>query len=213
MNNISIHSIDTVCLKETCPVHHLCARFERYQKLRKSEKVFSILNPDHIACSEQGCAYRLQKKIIRMARGFRRMFGTIPSANTPHFWFSILNPDHIACSEQGCAYRLQKKIIRMARGFRRMFGTIPSANTPHFWHFSPYISESTYCKAKRGAILIAPDMQQKLLRLFEQNLFALYQRKHLLQGEARRHPHRTRYAAEITASLRAEWRRYQHRFR
>ena len=122
MNNISIHSIDTVCLKEACPVHHLCARFERYQKLRKSEKVFSILNPDHIACSEQGCAYRLQKKIIRMARGFRRMFGTIPSANTPHFW-----------------------------------------------HFSPYISESTYCKAKRGAILIAPDMQQKLLRLFEQN--------------------------------------------
>lgn len=56
MNNISIHSIDTVCLKEACPVHHLCARFERYQKLRKSEKVFSILNPDHIACSEQGCA-------------------------------------------------------------------------------------------------------------------------------------------------------------
>lgn len=83
--------------------------------------------------------------------------------------FSILNPDRIACNEQGCAYRLQKKIIRMARGFRRMFGTIPSANTPHFWHFSPYISESTYCKAKRGAILIAPDMQQKLLRLFEQN--------------------------------------------
>lgn len=72
MNNISIHSIDTVCLKEACPVHHLCARFERYQKLRKSEKVFSILNPDHIACNEQGCAYRLQKKIIRMARGFRR---------------------------------------------------------------------------------------------------------------------------------------------
>ncbi len=31
MNNISIHSIDTVCLKETCPVHHLCARFERYE--------------------------------------------------------------------------------------------------------------------------------------------------------------------------------------
>lgn len=86
MNYISIHSIDTVCLKEACPVHHLCARFERYQKLRKSEKVFSILNPDRIACSEQGCAYRLQKKIIRMARGFRRMFGTIPSANTPHFW-------------------------------------------------------------------------------------------------------------------------------
>ena len=26
------------------------------------------------------------------------------------------------------------------------------------------------CKAKRGAILIAPDMQQKLLRLFEQNV-------------------------------------------
>ncbi len=49
MNNISIHSIDTVCLKKACPVHHLCARFERYQKLRKSEKVFSILNPDHIA--------------------------------------------------------------------------------------------------------------------------------------------------------------------
>ena len=33
-----------------------------------------------------------------------------------------------------------------------LFGAIPSANTPHFWHFSPYISESTYCKAKRGAL-------------------------------------------------------------
>ena len=99
MNNISIHSIDTVCLKEACPVHHLCARFERYQKLRKSEKVFSILNPDRIACNEQGCAYRLQKKIIRMARGFRRMFGTIPSANTPHFWH--FSPD------------MQQKLLRL----------------------------------------------------------------------------------------------------
>ena len=129
MNNISIHSIDTVCLKETCPVHHLCARFERYQKLRKSEKVFSILNPDRIACSEQGCAYRLQKKIIRTR--------------------------------------------------------IP-----------PHVRYDTFCQY---ASFLA--------------LFALYQRKHLLQGEARRHPHCARYAAEITASLRAEWRRYQHRFR
>ncbi len=58
MNNISIHSFDTVCLQGYVPsyVFAFVLCFERYQKLRKSEKAFSILYPDRIVCNEQGCA-------------------------------------------------------------------------------------------------------------------------------------------------------------
>ena len=131
MNNISIHSIDTVCLKEACRYITFVLVLSVIQKLRKSEKVFSILNPDHIACNEQGCAYRLRGR-------------------KSYAWHA----DSAACS------------VRYLLPIRLISGT-----------FRPISVKSTYCRQKRGAILIA------------------------------------QYKAEITASLRAEWRRYQHRFR
>lgn len=119
-NDIRILSVDTVCHNEACPVHHLCARYERYQQLSEKEQAFAILNPRFIVCNEQGCEHRLTKKTFRMARGFQRMFATMPTGNT---------------------YK--------------------------FWHRTPYYSESTYCRAKRGAILIDPEMQQELLALLK----------------------------------------------
>ena len=121
-NDIRTYSIDTVCLHEACPVHHLCARYEHYEKLLATEQAFAILNPSLLKCHEQGCQYRLVKKTFRMARGFQRMFDTVPTGNTYKFW-------------------------------RR----------------TPYYSETTYCRAKRGAILIDPTKQQVLLNLLERN--------------------------------------------
>ena len=119
-NDIRFSSVDTVCHHEACPVHHLCARYERYHELVAKEQAFAILNPRFLECSEEGCKHRLTKKTFRLARGFQRMFDTVPSGNT---------------------YK--------------------------FWQRTPYYSESTYCRAKRGAIALAPEMQQELLQLLQ----------------------------------------------
>ena len=122
MSKVNIYTADSVCLKESCPVKVTCARYHLYLQKSLTEETFSVINPN------------------------------------------ILSP-----SEQGCEFRLTKKILRMARGFKRMFDSMPSGNTYHFWHRTSYFSESTYCRAKRGAILISPEMQKELLALFEKN--------------------------------------------
>ena len=86
----------------------------------------------------------------------------------------IINPKLLSPSQEGngkkaCPYHLVVKKQLWAKGFQRMFATIPSGNTWHFWHRTPYYSESSYCRAKRGAILIEPEMQQRLLALFKKN--------------------------------------------
>lgn len=83
--------------------------------------------------------------------------------------FEIMNTHRISIKDTGCPHYLIKETQRWAKGFKRMFATIPSGNTHHFWTRSPYFSETTYCRAKRGAILIDPAMQRQLLKLFADN--------------------------------------------
>ena len=73
-NDIRFSSVDTVCHHEACPVHQLCARYERYHELVAKEQAFAILNPRFLECSEEGCKHRLTKKTFRLARGFQRLF-------------------------------------------------------------------------------------------------------------------------------------------
>ncbi len=117
---ININSVDTVCPNVACPVHNLCARYALYLQKQKDEPAFAILN--------------IQK---------------------------------LDCTEHGCKFMLVKKMLRMARGFKHMFDSMPAGNTGRFWQSTPYMSESTYCRAKRGAILIAPDMQRELLAVLK----------------------------------------------
>ena len=81
----------------------------------------------------------------------------------------LLSPPEKDDDEKACPFHLVIKKQFWAKGFQRMFATIPSGNTTHFWHRTPYCSESTYCRAKRGAILIDPEMQQQLLVLLKKN--------------------------------------------
>lgn len=84
--------------------------------------------------------------------------------------YSVLNFDLISYdADKGCSHFLIWEKQRWAKGFRRMFCTMPVSNTRYFWCKSPYLSESSYCRAKRGAILISPDMQVALLKVFERN--------------------------------------------
>ena len=81
----------------------------------------------------------------------------------------LLPPSQEDKDKKDCPFHLVIKKQLWAKGFQRMFDTIPSGNTRRLWHRTPFYSESSYCRAKRGAILIDPEMQQHLLELFKQN--------------------------------------------
>ena len=84
--------------------------------------------------------------------------------------FNVLNIDRISYdADKGCSHFLIWEKQRWAKGFRKMFNTMPVSSTHYFWCKTPYLSESSYCRAKRGAILIPPEMQDALLKVFENN--------------------------------------------
>lgn len=84
--------------------------------------------------------------------------------------YQVLNFNRISYdADKGCSRFLVWEKQRWAKGFRRMFNTLPVSNTHYFWSRTPYHSESSYCRAKRGALLIDPNMQAALLKVFKYN--------------------------------------------
>ena len=79
----------------------------------------------------------------------------------------MLNPKRLVGDSGSCPCHLVVEKQIWAKGFQGMFNTIPHGRSHHFWMISPYQSESSYCRAKRGAILIPPDKQRCLLKLLE----------------------------------------------
>jgi len=129
MNNKTIPE-KVGCLMASCIHSDTCVRYANYQKYQTLQDTLEIISP----------------KLL-----------------------SVSSASQDVEDEEDCPYHLVVKKRLWAKGFQRMFATIPSGNTWHFWHRTPYYSESSYCRAKRGAILIDPKMQQQLLDLFEKN--------------------------------------------
>ena len=82
--------------------------------------------------------------------------------------FSVLNPQLLKLDGNNFPYHLVAEKQLWARGFKRMYDTMPSGNTHYFSHCTPY-AERQYYKAKKGEILIDPEMQKELLAIFERN--------------------------------------------
>ncbi len=82
--------------------------------------------------------------------------------------YLVMNVSHLALGENTCPYHLVTEKQRWARGFKNIYDTMPSGNTHYFSHCTPY-TERRYYKAKKGEILIDPEMQKKLLDIFERN--------------------------------------------
>ena len=121
--------------------------------------------PEKVACPMASCIH--SDTCVRYAN--------YQKYQTTQDTLEIISPKLLSPSQEDdndkkvCPYHLVVKKQLWAKGFRRMFDTIPSGNTWHFWRRSPYYSESSYCRAKRGALLIDPEMQQQLLELFQKN--------------------------------------------
>ena len=82
--------------------------------------------------------------------------------------FEVLNAKRMNLEGESCPYHLVAERQKWARGFRRIYNSIPSGNAHYFYARTPYTQRRFY-KARNGEILIEPEMQQRLLAIFEQN--------------------------------------------
>ena len=82
--------------------------------------------------------------------------------------FEVLNVRRMNLEGDNCPYHLIVEKQVWARGFHRLYDSIPSGNAHYFYNRTPYTQRRFY-KAKNGEILIDPNMQSALLKVFERN--------------------------------------------
>ena len=82
--------------------------------------------------------------------------------------YIVMNFSHLGIDTATCPYHLVAEKQRWARGFKRMYSTIPAGNTHGYYMCTPY-TQRRYYKAKNGEILIEPEMQKKLLAIFQRD--------------------------------------------
>lgn len=82
--------------------------------------------------------------------------------------FKVLNAKRMKLEGSTCPYHLVVEKQKWARGFRRIYASIPSGKAHYFHACTPYTQRRFY-KARNGEIALDPEMQQRLLDIFEQH--------------------------------------------
>ena len=84
-NEVKYISLEVTCPMASCSRSNTCARYARYQKALAVEEVFSILNPHVLKIDGNTCPYHLVAEKQLWARGFKRIYNTMPAGNTHYF--------------------------------------------------------------------------------------------------------------------------------
>ena len=72
-----------VCPMASCKRNAQCVRYANYLKAKKEEDSYRVLNFDRISYdADKGCSHFLVWEKQRWAKGFRKMFRTMPVCNT-----------------------------------------------------------------------------------------------------------------------------------
>lgn len=75
-----------VCPMASCKRNAQCVRYANYLKAKNEEDSYQVLNFDRISYdADKGCSHFLVWEKQRWAKGFRRMFRTMPVCNTHYF--------------------------------------------------------------------------------------------------------------------------------
>lgn len=72
------------CPLASCSRSNTCARYANYQKAKAEEASFMVLNTDLLQVEGEGCPYHLVSERQRWARGFSRLYKSIPSGNAKY---------------------------------------------------------------------------------------------------------------------------------
>ena len=71
-----------VCPMASCTRSNTCARYAQYVKALTCADTFEVLNVKHLQCEGEKCPYHLVSEKQVWARGFQRIYSTIPSGRT-----------------------------------------------------------------------------------------------------------------------------------
>ena len=74
------------CPLASCKKSNTCIRHAAYLKAQAEKESFYILNTSKFSASDAGCEHYLTPMKQRMARGFRRLYETLPKCNSHYFW-------------------------------------------------------------------------------------------------------------------------------
>lgn len=114
--------------------------------------------PSHVACPMASC------KHSNTCARYANYIKSIANEDT----YEVLNVKRLLSEGENCPYRLVAQKQMWAKGFQRIYDSIPTGNAHYFYNRTPYTQRRFY-KAKNGEILIGPDMQKRLLNIFERN--------------------------------------------
>ena len=79
-------SLSVVCPMASCTRSNTCARYAQYVKALTCADTFEVLNVKHLQCEGEKCPYHLVSEKQVWARGFQRIYSTIPAGRTHYFY-------------------------------------------------------------------------------------------------------------------------------
>lgn len=56
----------------------VCARYADYLRALEAEETFTVLNPQKVAPTANGCPQQLRKEMQRIAYGFKKLLAEVP---------------------------------------------------------------------------------------------------------------------------------------
>lgn len=84
--------ICVLCPMEACTRSNTCARHARYLKALAESDVMEVMNPAVLGISTASCPYHLTAQKQRWAKGFSRLYASIPRGNARYFYTATPYP-------------------------------------------------------------------------------------------------------------------------
>ena len=75
-----------VCPMASCTRSNTCARYAHYVKSLADDDTFAVLNTKRMNLDGESCPYHLVVEKQVWARGFQRLYNSIPSGNAHYFY-------------------------------------------------------------------------------------------------------------------------------
>lgn len=75
-----------MCMADNCAMAGQCSRYRNYAESRKTDSVLRVLNQELLEIGEHGCEYLHISREVVVARGFKKMYETIPHGSAVGVW-------------------------------------------------------------------------------------------------------------------------------
>lgn len=85
-NNVRNIPSSATCPMASCSRSNTCVRYANYLKALSESDTYQLMNFHHLGIDTATCPYHLVAEKQRWARGFKRIYDTIPAGNTRIFY-------------------------------------------------------------------------------------------------------------------------------